>query len=157
MARFTEMGRGSLLAVVGLAALALASFGILVGIAGAVHDGEHSLHDAEHASNAHLHDLDGDGEADEIRARFPSFDWLNWDEIRELRASGAEIGSHSCTHPSMRAELGTNRLRAEIERSRERIAAEVGAVPSAFVYPYGAPDDVSASVCSRKCSIQTET
>ena len=43
MARFTEMGRGSLLAVVGLAALALASFGIFVGVAGAIHDGEHSL------------------------------------------------------------------------------------------------------------------
>ena len=56
MARFNEMGRGSLLAVVGLAALALASFGIFVGVAGAIHDGEHSLHDGEHDSSPHMHD-----------------------------------------------------------------------------------------------------
>jgi hypothetical protein len=85
----------------------------------------------------------GDGEADEIRARFPSFDWLDWDEIRELRADGVEIGSHTCTHPAMRAELGAERLRAEIEASRDRISAEVGVAPRSFVYPYGAKGDVS--------------
>lgn len=56
MARVNEMGRGSVLAVVGLAALALASFGIFVGVAGAIHDGEHGLHDGEHDSGAHMHD-----------------------------------------------------------------------------------------------------
>jgi peptidoglycan/xylan/chitin deacetylase (PgdA/CDA1 family) len=85
----------------------------------------------------------GDGEADEIRARFSSFDWLDWDEIRELRADGVEIGSHTRTHPAMRAELGAERLQAEIEASRDRISTEVGVAPRSFAYPYGSKADVS--------------
>ena len=85
----------------------------------------------------------GDGEPEEIRARFSSFDWLDWDEIRQLRSDGVEIGSHTCTHPSMREGLGEVRLRAEAVDSRDRIATEVGVVPRSFVYPYGAAEDVS--------------
>lgn len=84
----------------------------------------------------------GPGEAEEIRSRFPSFEWLDWDGVRELASSGVEIGSHTSSHPSLGAELDETRLRAEIEGSLARVRAEVGRVSSHFVYPYGAEQDV---------------
>lgn len=86
----------------------------------------------------------GDGEAEEIRAGFESFDWLSWEEIRELHRDGVTIGSHTCSHVSMRAELGEARLRQEIFESRDRITRELGSPPKIFVYPFGAPEDVSS-------------
>jgi len=88
-----------------------------------------------------LDQLDGD-EVEEIRTRFTSFDWLDWDEVRELAADGVVVGSHTCSHPSLRSELGEERLRVEIAASRRRILEEVGRVSDHFAYPYGADADV---------------
>jgi len=86
----------------------------------------------------------GEGELDEIRARYPSYDWLDWDEVRELHREGVDIGSHTRTHTYMRDELGRDRLRDEIEGSRKRMEAELGAAPDHFAYPNGSPADFSA-------------
>lgn len=84
------------------------------------------------------------GELDEIRTRFPSFDFLSWDDVRELSRDGVDIGSHSRTHAYLRAELGRARLEDEILGSRARIERELGAAPPHFAYPNGTRADFCA-------------
>ncbi|MFD7612160.1 polysaccharide deacetylase family protein [Streptomyces sp. NPDC059828] len=61
---------------------------------------------------------------------------LDWHQVRELAASGAEIGGHSHTHPQL-DQLDDIRLRYEARRCREIITGELGAAPVSFAYPYG--------------------
>ena len=85
----------------------------------------------------------GDGELDEIRERFSSYDWLDWDEARQLHADGVDVGSHTRTHAYMRDELGRERLEAEIIGSRKRLEKELGTAPPHFCYPNGSRADFS--------------
>jgi peptidoglycan/xylan/chitin deacetylase (PgdA/CDA1 family) len=61
---------------------------------------------------------------------------LDWEQVRELAAHGVEIGGHSHTHPPLDL-VGTDALRRELGRCREVVAAELGAPPASFAYPYG--------------------
>ncbi|GHF81717.1 polysaccharide deacetylase family protein [Streptomyces griseosporeus] len=61
---------------------------------------------------------------------------LDWDQVRELAASGVEIGGHSHTHPQL-DQLDDMRLRRELTRCRDIVAGELGALPVSFAYPYG--------------------
>jgi peptidoglycan/xylan/chitin deacetylase (PgdA/CDA1 family) len=61
---------------------------------------------------------------------------LDWDQIRELVDSGAEIGGHSHTHPQL-DQLTDDALWFELLRCKEIIAGELGTVPASFAYPYG--------------------
>ena len=85
----------------------------------------------------------GDGEAEEIRSRYPSFDWLDWSDVQELHASGVVIGSHTRSHASLGEGVDTERLIDEISGSRARIEREIGISPWAFAYPYGGLSDIS--------------
>lgn len=65
---------------------------------------------------------------------------LTVDQVRELSASGWEIGSHGLSHralPGLPAEL----LRAEVRDSRQALEAVVGGPVAGFCYPYGAVDE----------------
>jgi peptidoglycan/xylan/chitin deacetylase (PgdA/CDA1 family) len=62
--------------------------------------------------------------------------YLDWDMVRELHASGMEVGGHSVTHP-MLGSLAPERQRWEIAESRRRLTAELGEAPLSFAYPYG--------------------
>ncbi len=64
---------------------------------------------------------------------------LTWDEIRQLRSRGIEIGSHACHHVDLR-HCADDELVAELRGSRERIEAEIGAPVPLFAYPFGALD-----------------
>lgn len=61
---------------------------------------------------------------------------LDWDQVRQLAAAGVEIGGHSHTHPQL-DQLDDARLGHEAVRCREIVAAELGAEPDSFAYPYG--------------------
>jgi len=61
---------------------------------------------------------------------------LSWKEVRQLRESGIEIGSHGCSHRIM-TELTESELTNELERSRELIEGKTGAAPTLFAYPNG--------------------
>ncbi|MEV7423256.1 polysaccharide deacetylase family protein [Streptomyces sp. NPDC091212] len=61
---------------------------------------------------------------------------LDWDQVRELARAGTEIGGHSHTHPQL-DQLDGARLGFEAGRCRELLAAELGAAPASFAYPYG--------------------
>jgi peptidoglycan/xylan/chitin deacetylase (PgdA/CDA1 family) len=62
--------------------------------------------------------------------------FLTWDQIREMRDAGNDIGAHSASHLHMtEADAETNR--AEMTRSLKRLKEELGAAPELFAYPYG--------------------
>lgn len=62
---------------------------------------------------------------------------LDWGELRDMAADPlVTIGAHTMTHPRL-AVLNTLDAIAEIEQSRDRITAEIGAVPRHFSYPIG--------------------
>ncbi|GAA2197625.1 polysaccharide deacetylase family protein [Streptomyces bangladeshensis] len=61
---------------------------------------------------------------------------LDWGQVRALAAAGVEIGGHSHTHPQL-DQLGDDALRTELTRCTEIVAAELGARPVSFAYPYG--------------------
>jgi len=72
---------------------------------------------------------------------------LGWPQLRELRDAGWEIGSHTVSHPLLPA-LDDAGLERELGRSRERIAAELGAAES-IAYPYGQADERVAAAARR--------
>jgi peptidoglycan/xylan/chitin deacetylase (PgdA/CDA1 family) len=61
---------------------------------------------------------------------------LDWRQVRELAATGVEIGGHSHTHPQL-DQLPDDALRAELSRCTEIVTEELGARPVSFAYPYG--------------------
>jgi peptidoglycan/xylan/chitin deacetylase (PgdA/CDA1 family) len=61
---------------------------------------------------------------------------LGWDDIEALVRDGAEIGSHSCTHPDF-AKLDAQRVVDELGHSRETIKARLGFAPQSFAVPFG--------------------
>ena len=62
--------------------------------------------------------------------------YLNWDQIRELKKDGVSIGAHSHNHYHM-SELTIEEIRKEIELSNNIFLDELGSIPSLFAYPYG--------------------
>ncbi|HEY4134504.1 MAG TPA: polysaccharide deacetylase family protein [Alphaproteobacteria bacterium] len=64
-------------------------------------------------------------------------DVMTWDQLREMVASGlVTIGSQSMSHPHM-PTADDARIAEELTKSAARIAAEIGAPPALFAYPYG--------------------
>jgi peptidoglycan/xylan/chitin deacetylase (PgdA/CDA1 family) len=62
--------------------------------------------------------------------------YMTWDELRELKKRGVEIGSQTKSHPHL-PELTLSRAKVEIDGAAERIKAELGEAPKFFAYPYG--------------------
>ncbi len=62
--------------------------------------------------------------------------YLNWDQIRELRDQGVSIGAHSHSHYHM-SDLSIDEVRNEIEISNNIFLKELGNIPSLFAFPYG--------------------
>ncbi|GGY00353.1 polysaccharide deacetylase family protein [Streptomyces hiroshimensis] len=61
---------------------------------------------------------------------------LSWGQVKELAASGMEIGGHSHTHPQL-DQLPDDQLWFEVLKCREVLATELGRAPVSFAYPYG--------------------
>ncbi len=71
---------------------------------------------------------------DAVDRGLPGF--LTWDQIREMRAAGNDVGAHSASHLHM-TEASAETNRAEMTRSLQRLREELGVVPTLFAYPYG--------------------
>lgn len=63
---------------------------------------------------------------------------MTWDQIRELKAAGIDVESHTRTHRVL-GTLPPNDLAAELRGSSEDLARELGAAPRALAYPVGKP------------------
>lgn len=61
---------------------------------------------------------------------------LPWKDIEHLVQQGAEIGSHSATHPDF-ASIERNQMIDELAGSRDAINRRLGRSPTAFGIPYG--------------------
>lgn len=65
---------------------------------------------------------------------------LTWDGLRELRARGVEIGSHTMTHAHL-TRLADDELDRELVEAKQRIEDELGAPCRFLAYPFGEVDD----------------
>ncbi len=63
---------------------------------------------------------------------------LDWTTLEGLAAAGWEVGSHTVSHPVL-LEVDDERLRVELNLSRERIAERLGTCET-IAYPYGVAD-----------------
>jgi peptidoglycan/xylan/chitin deacetylase (PgdA/CDA1 family) len=63
---------------------------------------------------------------------------LDWEQVRELHASGMDIGSHTYSHPNL-ARLSVVETEHELRRSMDTISDHLGAVVDQFAYPFGKP------------------
>lgn len=66
---------------------------------------------------------------------------LGWDELRELKRRGVEVGAHTRTHPLVSRLESEDRLRAEVEGSKRRIEEMIEAPVAHFCYPNGTRED----------------
>lgn len=68
---------------------------------------------------------------------------LTWDEIREMMAFGAEVGSHSVSHDNMTSRKGRSEadhqlwVLNELKESKEFLEKNLGVPCTSFAYPYG--------------------
>lgn len=66
--------------------------------------------------------------------------YMDWDEVHELVARGATIGSHAHAHRSLGA-MSEAEAEQEGRRSRELLEDRVGAAVESFAYPFGTRAD----------------
>ena len=62
--------------------------------------------------------------------------YASWDQLREMRAAGMSIQSHTHTHPFL-SELDEPRLREELRRSRQMLDGELGQRTTMLAFPGG--------------------
>jgi peptidoglycan/xylan/chitin deacetylase (PgdA/CDA1 family) len=73
--------------------------------------------------------------------------FLEWRDVESVMASGAEIGSHSVTHPNF-SRLSRGEMQDELGRSRQVIAERVGAAAPTFAIPFGQSGDWTAAAAA---------
>ena len=72
----------------------------------------------------------------------------SWDEIREMRDAGWEIGAHSCSHPLL-TRIGDEALAHELSHSKAVCQQRLGVPCTSFAYPYGNLDGRVAAAAAR--------
>lgn len=73
------------------------------------------------------------------------FTSVTWDQLKEMKEQGLDVGSHTVTH-SILSRLDASHVSEELGRSAQRISQELGEVPSGICYPNGLAGDVSGAV-----------
>ena len=66
--------------------------------------------------------------------------YLNWDQIRQLKKEGVTIASHSHSHNHL-PEMSITEFIKELETSNRIFLKEIGEIPTLFAYPYGETDE----------------
>lgn len=62
---------------------------------------------------------------------------LSWEELKELQASGIEIGSHTVSHPTLATIKEESELKFELESSARILKERLGSVSPVLSYPCG--------------------
>ena len=83
---------------------------------------------------------------------FPVTDWsdgkhwmgddfvMDWHDVEACLALGAEMGSHSATHPSF-GDIGRGQMADELGGSRDVFLKRIGIAPDTFAIPFGQSKD----------------
>lgn len=77
---------------------------------------------------------------------------LNLDQVREMMANGAELGSHSVSHHALASKKGRSEeqhrawVKMELEESKRFLEATFGVSMRSFAYPYGSKSDEIAKM-----------
>jgi peptidoglycan/xylan/chitin deacetylase (PgdA/CDA1 family) len=74
-----------------------------------------------------------------VAQAFKETDCLTWRQVRELRASGIEFGSHTVSHPQLTTLVAADAER-EVRASKDTIEQELGCTVKSFAYPYAFPE-----------------
>jgi len=75
-----------------------------------------------------------------VRSKFKGKTCLTWDEVRDIRALGVEIGSHTINH-SMLYGLTWSEVENELSDSKKMIEDEIGTLVYNFSFPFAYPAD----------------
>jgi peptidoglycan/xylan/chitin deacetylase (PgdA/CDA1 family) len=78
------------------------------------------------------------------------YDFLSWDEVKELMDAGFSIGGHTIDHPNL-ASLSSDELKHQLSESRHTICCETNSDCEFIAYPNGGPSDFSDEVI-RECT-----
>jgi len=70
---------------------------------------------------------------------------MTWDQLREMRAAGMEVGSHG-VHHHMLAKLSPAAMVAEVHDSMRTLKRELGSPVEVLSYPVGGPDSYNTQV-----------
>jgi len=70
---------------------------------------------------------------------------MRWEQLREMRAAGMEVGSHGVSHHIL-AKLSPADMVAEVDESMRTLRRELGAPIEVLSYPVGGPDSYSPQV-----------
>lgn len=62
--------------------------------------------------------------------------FMSWNDIEKLLKSGAEMGSHSATHPQFQT-LSRDQIIEELSGSRDLFRQRIGIAPDTFAIPFG--------------------
>ena len=68
------------------------------------------------------------------------FELMDWKELEELRAAGAELGGHTANHADLRG-LDDTELARELDDSRRALEDRLRSPVRHFAYPYGRFDE----------------
>jgi peptidoglycan/xylan/chitin deacetylase (PgdA/CDA1 family) len=71
--------------------------------------------------------------------------FMTWDQARQLKAAGFEVGAHTVNHPLL-ARVPLERGEREMLDSRDHIARELGACCDVFCYPNGKAGDYTPEI-----------
>ncbi|HEY9095346.1 MAG TPA: polysaccharide deacetylase family protein [Hydrogenophaga sp.] len=74
--------------------------------------------------------------------------FMSVDQMKDLLARGHEIGSHAHSHPLL-PQCTSEELAVEIEGSKQRLEAALGAPVTTFCYPNGSLDERSLAMVQR--------
>jgi peptidoglycan/xylan/chitin deacetylase (PgdA/CDA1 family) len=74
--------------------------------------------------------------------RAARYAWMSWDEVRDLRARGFEIGAHTLTHADLGRVSGAEAER-ELCGARAILEDRLAAPVDLFAYPYGGPHHIT--------------
>lgn len=77
---------------------------------------------------------------------------LNWQQIKDMQASGIDIASHGYHHERLN-QMGGSTLTTELQKSQEELKAQLGISNEFFCYPYGG-DNAAAEAALKKAGIK---
>jgi peptidoglycan/xylan/chitin deacetylase (PgdA/CDA1 family) len=101
----------------------------------------------EHNMTATVFITIGEGNGDRLTS-LEGRSMLSWNQIRDLRDCGVEIGCHTLTHPDL-TKLSRDQIVIELCDAKKGIEDRLGNRVSSFAYPFGRYDERSRDVAQQ--------